>query len=246
MDTVVGLGGGAIRSPLMRERLRDGSFTVLLDVSPQTAWRRVEAEAGERPLAREPGVRPSLQAAAAAYRDAADALCDAENERRGAAAGAAGRAGAMEELPRLVRVRRPALIADRDVLRLVGAPVEPLVTVRLPSGEAAKTLAVARQAWTRLAELGLERGDVVVGYGGGAATDLAGFVAATYQRGVPWIAAPTTLVGMVDAAIGGKTGSTCLPPRTTSARSTRRSGWSPTLACWTRFPCGSGRPGSRR
>ena len=67
-------------------------------------------------------------------------------------------------------------------------------------------MAVARQAWTRLADLGLERGDVVVGLGGGAATDAAGFVAATYQRGVPWIAAPTSLVGMVDAAIGGKTG----------------------------------------
>jgi 3-dehydroquinate synthase len=80
------------------------------------------------------------------------------------------------------------------------------VTVRLPVGEAAKTVAVARQAWTRLADLGLERGDVVVGLGGGAATDAAGFVAATYQRGVPWIAAPTSLVGMVDAAIGGKTG----------------------------------------
>ena len=47
---------------------------------------------------------------------------------------------------------------------------------------------------------------MVVGLGGGAATDLAGFVAATYQRGVPWIAVPTSLVGMVDAGIGGKTG----------------------------------------
>jgi 3-dehydroquinate synthase len=88
----------------------------------------------------------------------------------------------------------------------VGAPFEPFVTVRLPAGEHAKTVAVARQAWTRLAELGLERGDVVVGLGGGAATDVAGFVAASYLRGVPWIAVPTSLVGMVDAGIGGKTG----------------------------------------
>ena len=54
IDTVVSLGGGAVGSPLIRERLRDGTFTVLLDVSPQTAWRRVEAEAGERPLAVDP------------------------------------------------------------------------------------------------------------------------------------------------------------------------------------------------
>ena len=95
--------------------------------------------------------------------------------------------------------RRPALIADRAVLRVLGSPIDPLVTVRLPAGEAAKTVAVARQAWTRLAELGLERGDVVVGLGGGAATDVAGFVAATYLRGIPWISVPTSLIGMVDA-----------------------------------------------
>ena len=112
------------------------------------------------------------------------------------------------------------------MLRLVGPPPEPFVTVRLPQGEAAKTVAVARQAWTRLADLGLERGDVVVGFGGGAATDLAGFIAATYQRGVPWIAVPTSLLGMVDAAIGGKT-AIDLPAAKNYRRraSTRPSGW---------------------
>lgn len=92
------------------------------------------------------------------------------------------------------------------MLRVVGPSFDPFVTVRLPAGEAAKTVSVARQAWTRLAEFGLERGDVVVGMGGGSATDVAGFVAATYQRGVPWISVPTSLTGMVDAGIGGKTG----------------------------------------
>ena len=52
-NAVIALGGGAVLSAVTRERLRDGSFTVLLDVSPQTAWRRVEAEAGDRPLAGE-------------------------------------------------------------------------------------------------------------------------------------------------------------------------------------------------
>jgi shikimate kinase/3-dehydroquinate synthase len=205
---VVALGGGAVTSPLIRERLRDGSFTVLLDVSPQTAWRRIEATAGDRPLAAEArGFAELYENRRGIYHATADALVDGE-EVHGEEALLAplARPSALAELGRLIGARRAALIADRSVLRLVGAPIEPLVTVRLPVGEAAKTVAVARQAWTRLGELGLERGDVIVGLGGGAATDVAGFIAATYHRGIPWIAVPTSLVGMVDAAVGGKTG----------------------------------------
>jgi shikimate kinase / 3-dehydroquinate synthase len=205
---VVSLGGGAITSPLIRERLRDGSFTVLLDVSPQTAWRRIEASAGDRPLAAEArGFAELYEGRRGLYHATADALVDAEEVHGDEALLAPiARPGALGELPRLIGARRAALIADRNVLRVVGAAFEPFVTVRLPVGEHAKTVAVARQAWTRLSELGLERGDVVVGLGGGAATDVAGFVAASYLRGVPWIAVPTSLVGMVDAGIGGKTG----------------------------------------
>jgi len=205
---VVALGGGAVTSPLIRERLRDGSFTVLLDVSPQTAWRRIEETAGDRPLAAEArGFGELYEARRAVYHATADAFVDAE-ELHGEEPLLAplARPSALAELGRLIGARRAALVADRSVLRLVGAPCEPLVTVRLPVGEAAKTVAVARQAWTRLSEFGVERGDVVVGLGGGAATDVAGFIAATYLRGIPWIAVPTSLVGMVDAGIGGKTG----------------------------------------
>jgi shikimate kinase/3-dehydroquinate synthase len=207
-NTVLALGGGGVASPLTRERLRDGSYTVLLDVSPQVAWRRVEAEAGDRPLAAEARDFQALyEQRRALYHATADALVDADQDSPGdALLVPLARTAALAELPRLVGARRAALVADRAVLRVVGAPVEPFVTVRLPVGESAKTIAVARQAWTRLAEFGLERGDVVVGLGGGAGTDVAGFVAAAYHRGVPWISVPTTLVGMVDAGIGGKTG----------------------------------------
>jgi shikimate kinase / 3-dehydroquinate synthase len=205
---VIALGGGAVGSAVTRERLRDGSFTVLLDVSPQVAWRRVEAAAGDRPLAAEARAFEELyEGRRDVYHAAADALVDADDLTGGEPLLAPiARQSALSELPRLIGARRAALVADRAVLRVVGAPFDPFVTVRLPVGEASKTVAVARQAWSRLAEFGLERGDVVVGLGGGAATDLAGFVAATYQRGVPWIAVPTSLVGMVDAGIGGKTG----------------------------------------
>src|SRR5207302_4022835 len=72
----------------------------------------------------------------------------------------------------------------------------------LPAGEDAKTIAVAERLWR---ELRLRRDGVVVALGGGCVTDVAGFVAATYLRGIRWVAVPTTLVGQVDAAIGGKT-----------------------------------------
>jgi 3-dehydroquinate synthase len=76
----------------------------------------------------------------------------------------------------------------------------------IPDAESAKTAAVAVEAWDFLGAHGFTRSDVIVGVGGGAATDLAGFIAATWLRGVPVIQVPTTLLGMVDAAVGGKTG----------------------------------------
>ncbi|RYY50295.1 MAG: 3-dehydroquinate synthase [Actinomycetales bacterium] len=78
--------------------------------------------------------------------------------------------------------------------------------VELPDGEAAKTAEVLQYCWSVLGTAGFTRSDVVVGFGGGATTDLAGFVAASWLRGVRFINLPTTVLGMVDAAVGGKTG----------------------------------------
>jgi 3-dehydroquinate synthase len=75
----------------------------------------------------------------------------------------------------------------------------------IPDGEQAKTAQVAANLWSKLAELKMTRSDCIIGLGGGAATDLAGFVAATWLRGVRHVLMPTTLLGMADAAIGGKT-----------------------------------------
>ena len=76
---------------------------------------------------------------------------------------------------------------------------------RVPPGEAAKDIAVAAGLWSALAAARISRSDAIVAVGGGAVTDLAGFVAATWLRGVPVVLVPTTLLGMVDAAVGGKT-----------------------------------------
>ena len=84
-----------------------------------------------------------------------------------------------------------------------GAEVHRIV---VPEGEAAKRLSIADGCWTRLAEIGSTRDDVVIGVGGGAVTDLAGYVASAWLRGIDVVQIPTTLLGMVDAAVGGKTG----------------------------------------
>lgn len=94
-------------------------------------------------------------------------------------------------------------IAEMVVNRTAAIEVHQMM---LPDRDAAKTLAVAQTAYEWLAGLGVGRHDTIVGVGGGAVTDLAGFVAATYLRGVEAVHVPTTLLGAVDAAIGGKTG----------------------------------------
>lgn len=76
----------------------------------------------------------------------------------------------------------------------------------VPDAEAAKTASVAAALWSQLGQAGFTRTDAVVGLGGGSVTDLAGFVAASWLRGVRVVQVPTTLLGMVDAAVGGKTG----------------------------------------
>ena len=77
---------------------------------------------------------------------------------------------------------------------------------QVPDAEAAKTADVAGQVWRALGQADFTRSDVVIGVGGGAVTDLAGFVAATWLRGITVVQVPTTLLAMVDAAVGGKTG----------------------------------------
>jgi 3-dehydroquinate synthase len=119
------------------------------------------------------------------------------------------------ELPALLGegVRRVAVIHP-GALRATGEAVrEDLAeqgfeayAIEVPDGEEAKLAPVASYCWQVLGQCGFTRSDAVVGVGGGAATDLAGFVAATWLRGVRVVQVPTTLLGMVDAAVGGKTG----------------------------------------
>ncbi|MEA4943117.1 MAG: 3-dehydroquinate synthase [Propionicimonas sp.] len=95
---------------------------------------------------------------------------------------------------------------EPQVASLVADLGQQVLSIPVPQAELAKTPAVLQQCWELLAEAGFTRSDAIVGFGGGATTDLAGFVAATWLRGVRYIAMPTTVLAMVDAAVGGKTG----------------------------------------
>lgn len=108
---------------------------------------------------------------------------------------------------RVAVIHPEALAETGDALRadLAGQGFD-AVAIQVPNAEEAKTAEVAAYCWKALGQSGFTRTDVIVGVGGGATTDLAGFVAATWLRGVRWIAVPTTVLGMVDAAVGGKTG----------------------------------------
>lgn len=103
-------------------------------------------------------------------------------------------------------VHAPPLAAQAEALREQLAGRAEVLLAEVPDAEGAKRVEVAAFCWQVMGQTDFTRTDAVIGLGGGATTDLAGFVAATWLRGVPLVQVPTTVLGMVDAAIGGKTG----------------------------------------
>jgi 3-dehydroquinate synthase len=124
--------------------------------------------------------------------------------------------GVVDELATVIgpRAQRVAVLYDGDLTALSTRVSKPLLDAGyqveaiplVPSGEASKSYATVEACWEVLGQAGFTRSDVVVTLGGGATTDVGGFVAATWLRGVRVVHVPTTLLGMVDAAVGGKTG----------------------------------------
>jgi 3-dehydroquinate synthase len=122
--------------------------------------------------------------------------------------------GVLGELPGLIpKQSRTVVVIHAERLGQIARPAAGALTAAglnvatepVPDGEQAKTIDVAARMWSKLAKHKLTRTDCIVGIGGGATTDLAGFVAASWLRGVPVVLLPTTLLGMADAAVGGKT-----------------------------------------
>ena len=142
--------------------------------------------------------------------------------------------GLLDELDGLLAGRNRVAILHQPVLAQTAEDIRARLAdkgidahrIEIPDAEAGKDLPVVGFIWEVLGRIGVGRKDALVSLGGGAATDVAGFAAATWLRGVSIVHVPTTLLGMVDAAVGGKTGINTRPAKTWSVRFTSRS------PCW--------------
>lgn len=221
--TPVALGGGALGSDRVRAALADHTVC-WLEIDEATAWRRVKRS--DRPLARDKAAFTRLFAERLPiYEGLADVflpqggrsfmqlavarMLEAGSGRRLAFA----RAGDViypvwfgERVWPVTDAEHDVLVTDANVGEAHGARLGHLPRLTMQPGEAHKTLAAAEELWTGLAAHGATRASRIIALGGGVVGDVAGFVASTYQRGIPVVQVPTTLVAQIDSALGGKTG----------------------------------------
>lgn len=208
LPAVVELGGGALGAEPTRIALAGHAFTVLLETTSEEAWERVSP--GGRPLARDhEDFRTLFEERTPLYEAVADGHARDADGVVLAAAGIHIWEGAADGLGGLAPgTGAIELVVDAGVEPLHGERVRRALAERLaafhvvPAGELTKGVREAERLWSGLR---LDRDGTVMALGGGSTIDLAGFVAASYLRGIPWVAVPTTLVAQVDAAIGGKT-----------------------------------------
>ncbi len=226
----IALGGGSVLSARVREALRR-HVVVWLQVDAGEAWERVTGS--DRPLARE---RAPFDALLVERESLYESLADAvvPQGERGQIARALPAIRALAQLPAGTKLLWAAsasgeypvfvgaglldldwwplgggrfCVTDSAVGPLYAKRLEPLAArIEVPPGEGAKTMAEAERVLGELARAGMTREDHLVALGGGVVGDLAGFCAHTYQRGVPVVQVPTSLVAQVDSAYGGKTG----------------------------------------
>ncbi|MDQ6816584.1 MAG: iron-containing alcohol dehydrogenase, partial [Actinomycetota bacterium] len=224
---VLALGGGTVSSERVRAALAE-HLVIWLEVDVDTAWDRCRSS--KRPLARDrKGFELLHTEREPIYAAVADVMVPSERSRAMRPVLAA-----LEEVPLGTRVLwavadskdypaylgpglltfwppavegRRIVVTDAHVAELYGHAFEPAAArVAVAPGEAAKTISTATSIWSELTKAGMTRADVLVALGGGVVGDVAGFCAATYQRGVRCVQAPTTLLAQVDSAYGGKTG----------------------------------------
>ncbi|MGH2907200.1 MAG: bifunctional shikimate kinase/3-dehydroquinate synthase [Solirubrobacterales bacterium] len=226
-SAVIALGGGALENAKTRKALKK-HLVVYLELPAEAAWQRVRGSS--RPLAKDERAFFALYGKRKpTYEDAADAIIS--NSPRGALREAtpllrelldrdtkarmlwaSGKswgypsifdAGALERRELWLTRRSAVTVSDKHLAKLYPWLKDGVV---VPAGEQSKTLGQVESVCSQLAEREFPRGGQVVAVGGGVVGDLAGFAAAIYQRGTPFVQVPTSLVAQVDSAYGGKTG----------------------------------------
>ncbi|HET9955585.1 MAG TPA: 3-dehydroquinate synthase [Polyangiaceae bacterium] len=233
---VVALGGGALLDRSTRLRALEHATIVTLQASPEEIKRRVGDASSRPLLAGNPEfrIRELLESRAPGYAEchaqletdgrSPASLAEKVHElwqRRACVVALGERSyvvefgqGLIEQrlLAVLGRPSRTLLVTDRTVAALHGARIEkllanlPFSSFAVSPGEEHKHIGSVEQIWRAALAAGADRKSRFIGFGGGVVTDMAGFAAATYMRGVDWIGVPTTLLAMVDASVGGKTG----------------------------------------
>ena len=199
VDAVIALGGGTLLREANRKLCEEKGAIWCLDTPPEAELaRRIGSAPGSRPLGDKARERASHYASfpnrVAAFFEAGDSLV------------VVGRSIAAAVLPRY------PVVADATVASLYfknadsTLNLDPQPLACIPSGEQHKTIETVCGLWKAFAAKGLGRKDVVCSFGGGVTSDLTGFAAATWMRGIDWVNVPTTLLAMVDASTGGKTG----------------------------------------
>ena len=234
-DSVIALGGGALLRRDNRLLAEENGSVVLLTAKYETLLERVNRNPEKRPLLAG-GAEKKLPALLAQREEhyksfpmqiSVDGKAPAQNAHEMQVLLGRHHLSAMGEydvrvesisrigtLSQSLDLKTPILVTDENVAPHHAAGVvnslmhvgcnTPVVT--LPAGEAHKNLATVDQLWHQFLAAGLDRKGTVIALGGGVVSDLAGFAASTYMRGVSWVALPTTLLAMADAALGGKTG----------------------------------------
>ncbi len=235
-NAVVALGGGSLLRPQNRAMVEACGPVVCIHTPMEVLAKRIERKAGSRPFSRNAGaLKKTLEERHTHYAsfplrvDLPAELSPQEVWPRvmvqfgrflvsgmGTPYRVVVAPGAYAELPRLLARMEPKprhllLVGDSNTLPLYKARIfevlgQEVPTFEIPAGEENKTLATVERIWKAMLEAGLERNDLVLALGGGVVGDLTGFAASTWLRGIRWLNMPTSLLAMVDAGVGGKTG----------------------------------------
>lgn len=192
-DRVISLGGGALLRESNRALCEEKGVVFCIDTPPEAEIRRrIQASEGSRPLGDKAAER------AGHYASFPCRVADSFDAGPSLVVVGSGIAGAV--------LRGRNVVCDETVSKIWSGRLGISPFAEIPSGEVHKTPGTVASLWHAFAGKGLGRKDAVVALGGGVTGDLTGFAAATWMRGMAWINVPTTLLSMVDASTGGKTG----------------------------------------